>query len=98
MSQTHSTEQSVETLKTYIRAWATNDKDLLLSIFADDCVLEDPVGTPAFAGVRVWLPTRSVRYGVAFGEPFAVADEVDGERQLREAFASLYAELGRELH
>ena len=50
MSQTPSTEQSVETLKTYIRAWASNDKALLLSIFADDCVLEDPVGTPAFAG------------------------------------------------
>ncbi len=50
MSQTPSAEQSVETLKTYIRAWASNDKALLLSIFADDCVLEDPVGTPAFAG------------------------------------------------
>ena len=50
MTETYSPQQSVDTLKSYIRAWTTNDKELLLSIFAEDCMLEDPVGTPAFAG------------------------------------------------
>jgi len=43
-------EQVRAGLETYIRAWATKDKDLLLSIFAEDGVLEDPVGTPPFTG------------------------------------------------
>lgn len=47
---TTSPEQSRETLETYIRAWATNDKKLLLSVFAEDGVMEDPVGTPPFSG------------------------------------------------
>ena len=37
-------------LETYVRAWATGDKALLLSLFAEDGALEDPVGTPPFAG------------------------------------------------
>lgn len=34
----------------YLRAWATNDRALMLSLFAEDCVFEDPVGTPPFRG------------------------------------------------
>lgn len=53
------TPEQVRTgLETYIRAWATGDKALLLSVFAADGVLEDPVGTPPFAGhdniARFW--------------------------------------------
>ena len=45
------TPEQVRTgLETYIRAWATGDKALLLSVFAADGVLEDPVGTPPFSG------------------------------------------------
>ncbi|AGH48036.1 MULTISPECIES: nuclear transport factor 2 family protein [Sphingomonadales] len=43
-------EQVRAGLENYIRAWQTRDKDLLLSVFAEDGVLEDPVGTPPFAG------------------------------------------------
>jgi len=37
-------------LNNYIKAWATNDKALLMSILADDAVFCDPVGTPEFVG------------------------------------------------
>ncbi len=34
----------------YVKAWSTNDKALLLSIFADNAQWCDPVGTPPFEG------------------------------------------------
>lgn len=37
-------------IETYIKAWATHDKQLLLSIFAADATWCDPVGAPAFIG------------------------------------------------
>jgi steroid delta-isomerase len=37
-------------LHDYVKAWATKDKALLLSLFAEDAILEDPVGTPPFRG------------------------------------------------
>jgi steroid Delta-isomerase len=37
-------------LESYLRAWATGDKGLLLSLFALDCEWADPVGTPPFRG------------------------------------------------
>jgi steroid delta-isomerase len=37
-------------LNNYIKAWATNDKALLMSILSDDAVFCDPVGTPEFVG------------------------------------------------
>lgn len=43
-------EQVRQVLQDYIRAWTTKDKALLLSLFAEDGVLEDPVGTPPFRG------------------------------------------------
>lgn len=43
-------EQVRKVLQDYIRAWTVKDKSLLLSLFAEDAVLEDPVGTPPFRG------------------------------------------------
>jgi steroid delta-isomerase len=43
-------DQVRHTLEQYIKAWGTKDKELLLSLFAEDGTLEDPVGTPAFKG------------------------------------------------
>ncbi|MDB5395343.1 MAG: nuclear transport factor 2 [Rhodospirillales bacterium] len=37
-------------LETYIKAWGTNDKALLMSILAEDAIFCDPVGTPEFKG------------------------------------------------
>jgi steroid Delta-isomerase len=37
-------------IESYSRAWASGDKALLLSLFAEDCEWQDPVGTPAFRG------------------------------------------------
>jgi steroid Delta-isomerase len=37
-------------LNNYIKAWATNDKALLMSILSADAVFCDPVGTPEFIG------------------------------------------------
>ena len=39
-----------EVIRKYMQAWSTNDKALLLSIFAPDARWEDPVGTPPFVG------------------------------------------------
>ena len=45
-------------LESYVRAWATGDKALVLSLFAPDCEWSDPVGTPPFRGhegvARFW--------------------------------------------
>jgi hypothetical protein len=43
-------KQVRQVLQDYIRAWTIKDKALLLSLFAEDAVLEDPVGTPPFRG------------------------------------------------
>ena len=37
-------------LNNYIKAWATNDKALLMSILSADAVFCDPVGSPEFIG------------------------------------------------
>ena len=37
-------------IQQYVEAWAKGDKQLLLSVFAEDAVWCDPVGTPAFIG------------------------------------------------
>ena len=34
----------------YVEAWTKGDRQLLLSIFAEDAIWCDPVGTPAFVG------------------------------------------------
>src|SRR5271157_1724192 len=39
-----------EALEKYVQAWKDNDKSLLLSIFAEDGVFCDPVGSPEFRG------------------------------------------------
>ena len=45
-------------IEQYVQAWTTNDRALLLSLFAEDAVWEDPVGTPPFVGhegiARFW--------------------------------------------
>lgn len=49
---TASAQKTREVIENYVKAWTTGDKKLLLSIFADDVVWEDPVGTPAFVGLK----------------------------------------------
>ena len=44
-------EQIHATVDAYVDAYARNDKDAFLSLWAPDGVLEDPVGTPAHQGV-----------------------------------------------
>ena len=41
-------EQVRTALENYVKAWATNDKPLFLSLFATDAQWWDPVGTPPF--------------------------------------------------
>lgn len=43
-------DQVRDVIRKYMQAWSTNDKALLLSIFAADATWEDPVGTPPFRG------------------------------------------------
>ena len=39
-----------QVIESYVRAWVRNDRSLLLSLFAEDCLWYDPVGTPPFRG------------------------------------------------
>jgi steroid delta-isomerase len=43
-------EDTRKALNNYIKAWATNDKALLMSILSADAVFCDPVGSPEFVG------------------------------------------------
>ena len=54
------------------------------------------LGTGGFGRATAWLPTKGVRYGVAFGEAISVKDEgeeVGAVERLAGAYAGLYAEL-----
>lgn len=39
-----------EVIQKYMEAWSTDNKELLMSLFAEDASWEDPVGSPAFVG------------------------------------------------
>lgn len=45
-------------LERYVRAWAENDRDAFLDVFAEDAEWIDPVGTPPYRGreqiARFW--------------------------------------------
>jgi steroid delta-isomerase len=43
-------QQVIAVLGQYVRAWATNDRALLLSLFAEDATWADPAGTPEYKG------------------------------------------------
>jgi steroid delta-isomerase len=43
-------QQVRDALNNYVTAWATNNKALLLSAFAEDASFCDPAGTPEFIG------------------------------------------------
>jgi steroid delta-isomerase len=45
-----SPEQVQAAVDAYVAAYTENDRDAFLDAFADDGVIEDPVGTPAHAG------------------------------------------------
>ena len=45
-------EQVRRAIENYVRAWATNDKKLFLSLFAPAAQWWDPVGTPPFKGLE----------------------------------------------
>ena len=47
MSEDNISKASVES---YFEAWKTNNKKLLLSVFSDDAVWEDPIGSPPKIG------------------------------------------------
>lgn len=47
---TATAQQTRAAIDTYVKAWTTHDKALLLSVFAEDATWYDPVGTPAFVG------------------------------------------------
>ena len=43
-------EQTRTAIENYLKAWQTDDKQLLLDTFAPDAIWEDPVGKPPFKG------------------------------------------------
>jgi len=44
-------EQVIEVMKKYVQAWGTGDKKLFLTLFAENVLWSDPVGTPEFKGL-----------------------------------------------
>lgn len=69
-------ETARKTMENYVKAWGSNDKALLLSLFTEDAILEDPVGTPAFKGTE----------GVAKFWDFA---HIESDRQLSPKFEEI---------
>ena len=45
-------DQVRRAIENYVKAWATNDKKLFLSLFAPEALWWDPVGTPPFRGLE----------------------------------------------
>jgi steroid delta-isomerase len=43
-------QQVRKALEGYVEAWSTGNKELLLSVFAEDASFCDPAGTPEFVG------------------------------------------------
>lgn len=43
-------ERVREVINQYVQAWTHHDRELLLSLFAEDATWADPVGTPEFVG------------------------------------------------
>ena len=54
-------------------------------------------GGERFVGVKPWLPTRSVHYGVAIGEPMAPPLSDEAERPFELAFEQVQRDLAAEL-
>jgi steroid delta-isomerase len=44
-----------DVVQKYVEAWRSGDKQLLLSIFAEDATWCDPVGTPPLWGMKASL-------------------------------------------
>ena len=47
---TVTTEQMVNAVETYISSYCSGDLDGILSVFAEDAIVEDPVGAPKLQG------------------------------------------------
>ena len=43
---------SKNSVEKYFEAWKTNDKKLLLSVFSDEAIWEDPIGSPPYIGLE----------------------------------------------
>lgn len=46
-----SAEDKIKAVKTYVDSYCAGDLDGIVSIFADDATVEDPVGTPPICGI-----------------------------------------------
>jgi 1-acyl-sn-glycerol-3-phosphate acyltransferase len=67
---------------------------LKLSMMTDAPILPAVLyDTRPYLKWHAWLPTRSVRYGLIYGEPFRVTSESEGLATLSAAFQSLHREL-----
>jgi 1-acyl-sn-glycerol-3-phosphate acyltransferase len=55
------------------------------------------IGTDAYRRLANWAPLRGVRYGIAFGPAIHVSDEAQAERELAEAYKTLYGKLRERL-
>lgn len=57
-------DAKIRAVQTYVAGYAAGDVDTILSIFAEDAVLEDPVGTPAHKGKAALRTFFSVGIGM----------------------------------
>jgi steroid Delta-isomerase len=50
MTEEDAARRTRRAVEAYVRAWAENDKQALLDVFAEDALWIDPVGTPPYRG------------------------------------------------
>ena len=71
---TANTEAKVLAIQTYIAGYAAADVDTILSIFAEDAVVEDPVGTRALHGKEALRAFFSV--GIEMGAKLHMTGDI----------------------
>jgi len=49
---TNDVEMKIDTVKKYVKAFETQDMDIIRNIYAEDAVIEDPVGSDPYEGIE----------------------------------------------
>ena len=71
-------------LQAYIDGFNADDADAIMSLFAQDAVIEDPVGSPLKSRAEF---EAFIREGVAFGAKLSLASAIRGSRGNQAAMA-----------
>lgn len=83
-------------LQAYIDGFNAGDADAIMALFADNAVIEDPVGSPLKSRAEF---EAFIRQGVAYGARLSLAAPIRGSHgnQAAMAFIVIFAQDGRRI-